>query len=129
VALYACRGQVPERGGKMAARIGRGGGRLGMGGFYRARAARRCGGREVVRWSAAADTSMYHLHEWRGVRRRGNRGLGHCQKGKRRRRAHLGGDSAQRGGVCGLPVGGGGCSGGGRGERLGRLDQLGLGYR
>jgi hypothetical protein len=67
----------------MEAGIRHGGGRSGLGGFYSARATWRCGGGEVVWWSAAVGASMYRLQEWRGARRRGNKRVGHCQKGKR----------------------------------------------
>jgi hypothetical protein len=36
-----------------------GGGKPGLGAFYRARAAQRCGGTEAIRWSAAIGTSLY----------------------------------------------------------------------
>jgi hypothetical protein len=62
-----------------------GGGRLGQCGFYRARASRRCGGGEVVQRATIVDASMYRLRECSKVGRRGNRGAGRCEKGKRRR--------------------------------------------
>jgi hypothetical protein len=78
VALDACRGQVLERqGGEMGAGIMRDGGRAALGGFYRARATRRCGGGEVVRWPVVVGASKYRLREWR-VGRRGNREAGRC---------------------------------------------------
>jgi hypothetical protein len=47
--LDAHQGRVPEQeGGEMEVEIGQGGGRSGLGGFYKAREARRYGGGEVV---------------------------------------------------------------------------------
>jgi hypothetical protein len=103
-----------------------GGGRPDIDGFYRSWAVRRCGGGEVVQRPATVSALMYQLQEWRGDGRMGNRGAGCCQKGKRRKRAHLGGDAA-RGAVARVrPASGDSWSGCGRGKKLGRLCLLGL---
>jgi hypothetical protein len=49
----------------MEAGIRCGGGRASLGGFYRARAARRCRGKEMVWHPATVGASMYRLWEWR----------------------------------------------------------------
>jgi hypothetical protein len=51
----------------------------------------------VVRRPVVVDASMYRLREWRGAGRRGNGGASCCQKGKRRRQAHLDGDASRHG--------------------------------
>jgi hypothetical protein len=45
----------------MEAGIRRDGGRSGLGGFYRARVAQRCGGGEMVRRTMVVGSSMYRL--------------------------------------------------------------------
>jgi hypothetical protein len=84
--LDARQGRVPEQeGGEMEVEIRQGGGRSGLGGFYKAREARRYGGGEVVWRPVVVDASMYRLWEWMGARRRGDGGVGRCHEGQRKR--------------------------------------------